>query len=326
MNWREGSLYHCLLLIFAGAGDLRRPHAVTEPISSDFDGTGIQDKVVWITGASQGIGEVLSKEFATHGAKLILSARRLSELERVRGTLSGSNAPDSIVLIPLDITAGEEVISEAVEKAEAAFGGNGIDIMVHNASAPRPQVAYSKIAEDSTKTSFAVNVIGTIALTKILAPKMAERGRGHFAVLSSVAGKVPAPGQSVYSATKFAVNGYFDTLRSEIGYTGVKVSLICPGPVKTDPTSTDDRQPLPRVTELIIRSIYYEMEETWIAQQPILSMLYLRQHFPLLASFVLQKLGPKRGEEVLDAGQNFSPLSGAKGRGVLEPATLPQAG
>ncbi|KAL3686183.1 hypothetical protein R1sor_004205 [Riccia sorocarpa] len=256
--------------------------------------TAFRDKVVWITGASQGIGEILAKEFASHGAKLILSARRLSELERVRGTLSGTYAPDAVFLLPLDIAAGEEVISEAVEKAEAAFGAKGVDIMVHNASAPRPQVAYSKIPEDSTKTSFAVNVIGTIALTKILAPKMVERGRGQFAVLSSVAGKVPAPGQSVYSATKFAVNGYFDTLRSEIGYTGVKVSLICPGPVKTDPASTDDRQPLPRVVELIMRSIYYKADETWIAQQPVLSFIYLRQHFPGLASVILQKLGPKR--------------------------------
>ncbi|KAG6554022.1 hypothetical protein Mapa_004942 [Marchantia paleacea] len=253
-----------------------------------------KDKVVWITGASQGIGEVLSKEFASHGAKLILSARRLPELERVKAPLSGLHAPSPVILLPLDVTASEDVIREAVEKAEAAFDGKGVDIMVHNASAARPQMGYSELSEEITKTSFAVNVIGVITLTRILAPKMAVRGRGQFAVLSSVAGKVGAPGQSVYSATKFALNGYFDSLRSEIGYTGVKVSLICPGPVKTDPTSSDARQPLHRVVELIMKSIFYKLDETWIAEQPILTMLYLRQHFPSITSFIMGKLGPKR--------------------------------
>ncbi|BBM99961.1 dehydrogenase/reductase SDR family member 7 [Marchantia polymorpha subsp. ruderalis] len=253
-----------------------------------------KDKVVWITGASQGIGETLSKEFASHGAKLILSARRLPELERVKASLSGLHAPSSVVLLPLDVTGSEDVLREAVEKAEASFDGKGVDIMVHNASAARPKHGYSEISEETTKTSFAVNVIGVITLTRILAPKMAQRGRGQFAVLSSVAAKIGAPGQSVYSASKSAQYAYFDAVRSEIGYTGVKVSLICPGPVKTDPTSSDPRQSLDRVVELIMKSIFHELDESWIAEQPILAMVYLRQHFPSIASFIMGKLGPKR--------------------------------
>ncbi|RZB53290.1 Dehydrogenase/reductase SDR family member 7 isoform A [Glycine soja] len=176
----------------------------------------IEDKVVWITGASRGIGEILAKQFASLGAKLIISARNEAELNRVRTQLKGKHAPDDVKILPLDLSSGEDSLRIAVEKAESFFPDSGVDYMVHNAAFERPKTSILDVTEEGLKATFDVNVLGTITLTKLLAPFMLKRGHGHFVVMSSAAGKTPAPGQAVYSASKYALNGYFHTLRSEV--------------------------------------------------------------------------------------------------------------
>ncbi|RVW70157.1 Dehydrogenase/reductase SDR family member 7 [Vitis vinifera] len=176
----------------------------------------IEDKVVWIT------GEVLAKQLAGLGAKLILSARNEVELERVKQQLRGivlnkkwEACTWEVEILPLDLAGGEDSLREAVEKAESFFSGAGVDYMIHNAAYERPKASAVDVTEESLKATLNVNVIGTISLTQLLAPFMLKRGRGHFVVMSSAAGKTPAPGQAVYSASKYALNGYFHTLRSE---------------------------------------------------------------------------------------------------------------
>ncbi|KAJ6975255.1 dehydrogenase/reductase SDR family member 7 isoform X1 [Populus alba x Populus x berolinensis] len=175
----------------------------------------IEDKVVWITGASRGIGEVLAKQLASLGAKLILSSRNEAELERVKNQLTGKHAPGEVKIIPLDLASGEEFLKEAVEKAESFFSGAGVDYMIHNAAYERPKSTALDVNEESLKATFNINVLGPISLTRLLASSMLSRGRGHFVVMSSAAGKTPTPGQAIYSASKFALNGYFHSLRSE---------------------------------------------------------------------------------------------------------------
>ncbi|XP_031478079.1 uncharacterized protein LOC116249091 isoform X2 [Nymphaea colorata] len=238
----------------------------------------VEDKVVWITGASRGIGEALAKQFASLGAKLILSARQESELERVKSELRGKHVPDGVKILPLDLTSGDESLREAVRQAESFFSPAGIDYMVHNAAYERPKTAVLDATSEALLATFNVNVFGTIALTRHLAPFMLKRGRGHFVVVSSAAGKNPSPGQAIYSASKYAVNGYFHTLRSELCQRGIKVTVVCPGPIDTSKSTgdasslgqsphTERRVLADRCAELIIVAATHGLKEAWISYQ-----------------------------------------------------------
>ncbi|KAG6508855.1 hypothetical protein ZIOFF_034237 [Zingiber officinale] len=197
----------------------------------------VEGKVVWITGASRGIGEILANQFAGLGAKVILSARNASELERVKSEIISNYPASSIEVLPLDLASGEESIKEAVKRAESLFSNAGVDFMVHNAAFERPKRKALDETEEGLRATMNINVLGTITLTSLLAPYMLERGRGHFVVMSSAAGKCPAPGQAIYSASKHALNGYFHSLRSELYDKGIKVTVVCPGPIETSKSS-----------------------------------------------------------------------------------------
>lgn len=257
----------------------------------------IQNKVVWIVGASQNIGEELAKEYARLGAKLILTSRRVNELERVKAGLRGAK----VVVLPGDITAGVEELKELVQKAEAAFDGSGIDIVVQNAACPRPKLSAVDFPDDVLQRTFDVNVLGVIRLTQLLLPGMLHRGKGHFVVVSSVAGIIPSPGQTVYCASKHALNGYFKSLRSEVLQRGVKVTITCPGPIDTPRAASESaeeglekRLPVRRCAELIVQAGAHDLMEAWISYQPILCLLYVMQYLPALGFYILNTIGPKR--------------------------------
>ncbi|KAK6137812.1 hypothetical protein DH2020_028437 [Rehmannia glutinosa] len=286
----------------------------------------IEDKVIWITGASRGIGEVLAKQLANLGAKLIISARNEVELQRVKKQLTGKHAPDEVMILPLDLTRGEEYLEEAVQKAESLFDGAGVDYVFHNAAYERPKSMALDVTEESLKVSYAgkeslisvmhatfdVNVLGPISLTRLLTPHMLKRGRGHFVVMSSAAGKAPAPGQAVYSASKFAVNGYFHTLRSE----GIKVTVVCPGPVKTSTSSeastsgqkgsSEKRVSSERCAELTIIAASHGLKEAWISYQPVLAVMYLVQYMPTVGYWLMDKIGEKRVAAAAQKGNTYS--------------------
>ncbi|CAH9072958.1 unnamed protein product [Cuscuta epithymum] len=276
----------------------------------------IEDKVIWITGASRGIGEVLSKQLASLGAKIILSARNEAELQRVRQQLSGKHAPNKVEVLPLDLTASEDVLRKAVEKAESFFDGSGVDYMFHNAAYERPKSTALDVTAESLKATFDVNVLGPISLTQLLAPYMLKRGRGHFVVMSSAAGKAPAPGQAVYSASKFALNGYFHTLRSELCTKGIKVTIVCPGPVKTSEIpeasilrvggATEKRVSSERCAELTIIAASHGLKEAWISYQPVLAVMYLVQYVPTIGYWLMDKIGAKRVEAAAQKGNTYS--------------------
>ncbi|CAM6033981.1 unnamed protein product [Sphagnum compactum] len=280
-----------LLLFFARAdGDFTLMSKGRTPTSA------VEDKVVWITGASQGIGEALAKEYACLGAKLILSSRRPFELERVKSELVGKHCPNGVVVLPLDIASDVTELKEAVMKAETAFVGAGVDVMVHNAASQRPNRPALEISDDMLKDNFEVNVLGPIRLTQLLLPRMLQRGKGEFLVVSSVAGIVPAPGQSLYAATKHAVNGYFHTLRSEVNQQGIKVTVVCPGPTNTSTLASPNPELISatRCAELILKAAAHGMREAWICRQPLLVFLYLMQYLPGIGFALADRVGPKR--------------------------------
>lgn len=182
--------------------------------------------VVWITGASSGIGEAVAKSFARRGALLVLSARREAELERVRDGLV--NATEHLIL-PLDL-ADSEAMSAAVQAVREHFGR--LDLMIHNGGiSQRSLVADTALAVD--RRIMEVNFFGTVALTKAVLPWMREQGGGRFVVITSLVGELPTPLRSVYSASKHALHGFFESLRAEEFDSGIRVTLVMPGFVRT---------------------------------------------------------------------------------------------
>ncbi|KAI3948380.1 hypothetical protein MKW92_044253 [Papaver armeniacum] len=276
----------------------------------------IEDKVFWITGASRGIGEILCKQLASLGAKLIISARNEAELERVKSQLVGKHAPDGVKVLPLDLTAGEESLKETVMTAESYYPANGVDYMIHNAAYERPKTSALDVTEESLKATLDVNVVGTITLTQLLAPLMVERGKGHFVVMSSAAGKTPAPGQAIYSASKYALNGYFHTLRSELCQKGIKVTVVCPGPIDTSngtgagtsaqKGSFGKRVSSERCAELTIIAATHGLKETWISDHPVLAIMYLVQYMPAIGYWIMDKVGGNRVRAAAEKGNTYS--------------------
>ncbi len=186
-----------------------------------------QDQVVWITGASGGIGEAIALELSGKGASLILSARREEELARVKAACA---APDRVALLPMDITDFDGLPAKAA--AAVALHGR-VDVLVNNAGVGM----WAKAEDTSLETDrriMDVDFFGPVALTKALLPHLLERGSGRIAVVTSVAAKLPMKRLSTYCAAKHALHGFFDTLRLELKGRGVGVTLLAPGFVKTD--------------------------------------------------------------------------------------------
>jgi len=185
----------------------------------------MKNKIVWITGASSGIGEAMAKELDQQGASVILSARREAELLRVQKTLTNPST-----IIPLDVTISEDIQS-AAEAAITAYGH--VDILINNAGISQ----RSKVMDTSMETTrrlFEVNVFGNLAVTKAILPHMLSRNSGNIVVISSVAGKLSTPMRSTYAATKHALHVWYDALWAELSHTGIGVNIICPGYIKTD--------------------------------------------------------------------------------------------
>ncbi len=189
-----------------------------------------KDQVVWITGASSGIGEAVACEMAEKGAKLILSARRAPELERVKKACVARGAgDDDVFVLTLDVT-DEAAMPAKVSEADAKWGR--IDMLFNNAG-----ISQRSLCVDTDMATyrqlFEVDVFGQIALTKQVLPLMIRRGSGHLAVTASVAGKIGAAKRTGYCAAKHAMMGFFDALRTEVTRNGIRVTTITPGYIRT---------------------------------------------------------------------------------------------
>jgi short-subunit dehydrogenase len=188
------------------------------------------DKVIWITGASSGIGKELTLALSNAGAKLIISSPHLDKLERVKELVLCSDC--SIRLLELDLSETDSH-SLIVSQALAAFGH--VDILINNAGiAMHGSVLETTLETD--RTVMDVNYFGTISLTKALLPFMIARNSGTIATVTSVSGLYGIPKGAAYSASKHALHGFFDSLRQEIHETAVKITLIIPGVIDTDIT------------------------------------------------------------------------------------------
>lgn len=190
----------------------------------------LQKKVVWITGASSGIGEALAYEFNKKGTLLILSARREEELLRVQSECE--NWEETVKILPLDLE-DTGALQKKAEDAMELFGS--IDMLINNGGISQRAFAVDSKMETIRKV-MEVNFFGTVAITKAVLPHMIAQKSGHIVVISSVMGKIGTKYRSVYAASKHALHGWFDCLRQEVYDHQIDVSLVCPGFVKTNVT------------------------------------------------------------------------------------------
>ena len=259
----------------------------------------IEKKVVWITGASSGIGEALAYEFNNKGIHLILSARRTEELERVKsGCL---NSDETVKILPLDLADADSIPQKAQEALEL-FGS--VDMLINNGGISQRAIAADASME-TIRQVMEVNFFGTVALTKAVLPGMIEQKSGHIVVISSVMGKFGTQFRSAYAASKHALHGWFDSLRQEVYQYNIDVTLVCPGYVKTNVTVnalTADGQKFNKMGEgqkkamspeefarKLFPKLVKKKEEVYIGGMEVLAV-YLKRWFPGLLNRLLRRV------------------------------------
>ncbi|XP_059209490.1 dehydrogenase/reductase SDR family member 7 isoform X2 [Centropristis striata] len=189
--------------------------------------------VVWVTGASSGIGEELAYQLARCGSRLILSARREDELNRVkRGCLESSDLQDEdIRVLPLDLL--ERTSHEGKTKAAIQYFGH-IDVLINNGGRSQRSLCM-ETSVDVYQALMELNYLGTVSVTKQVLPHMTQRGSGSIVTVSSIVGLAGAPLSTGYSASKHALQGFFNSLRTELtDYPNILISTVCPGPVQSN--------------------------------------------------------------------------------------------
>ena len=184
-----------------------------------------QPRTWLVTGCSSGLGRALCERLLERGTRVVCTARNVSALADLK-----NNYPDSAIVLPLDVcdpTAIQKAVNTALERT------GGIDVLVNNAGYGLVG-ALEEVDEQAIKAAFDANVYGAYRLIKALLPHMRKRGSGHILNISSMAGFVAGAGFCFYSATKFAVEGMSEALAAEVAPFGIKVTLIEPGPFRTD--------------------------------------------------------------------------------------------
>ncbi|TVR80705.1 MAG: SDR family oxidoreductase [Saprospirales bacterium] len=253
-------------------------------------------RVVWITGASGGIGEALAKWFAGKNWRVVISARRVGELNKVAEQLPEQA---NIMVLPLDVTQYDQ-FPELTQKVLDKFGR--IDCCILNAG-----ISHRSYIRDTNfevfKKMIDVNYLGSVAHALAVIPEFKKAGQGHFVVISSLMGKFSSPGRAGYSGSKHALHGFFDGLRME-EHPHTRVTMVCPGFVQTDVTAnalTADGSPQGTIDDTTAKGVPVEKAARIIGKAILKGKkeiafggfektgLYIKRFFPgLLDSLVLK--------------------------------------
>ncbi len=257
-----------------------------------------KNKVIWITGASSGVGEALVYAFNNEQAQLIISSHEPEELERVKNNCNFN--PENIFVLPFNLSEHDK-IPGLVDTVIKKF--NKIDILFNvGGISQRSSVKDTMIKVD--KRIMDINYFGTIILTKALLPEMIKNKSGHIAVMTSLAGKFGIPLRSAYAASKHALHGFFDTLRAEVYDDHIKITLFCPAYINTniaknaltkdgspqkhnDPGASKGTSP-DVFAQLALKSIKKGKEEV-ISGGKEKYGVYIKRFFPRLFSKIIRK-------------------------------------
>ncbi|KWW29448.1 MAG: short-chain dehydrogenase/reductase SDR [bacterium P3] len=259
-----------------------------------------QGRVVWITGASSGIGEAVAYRFAQEGARLIVSALEDEQLSHVAARCVQLGAPEAFVL-PCDLSRLDSLETLA-EQAWARFGR--IDILYNNAGISQRGTAVETEMSVIRKV-MDIDFYAPVILTKSILPRMIAQGGGQLAVTTSIAGCFGFPMRCAYSSAKHALYGFFETVQAENYKDNVRVTIVCPGRVRTNISlhalESDGRQhgkmdagqaggiSPEKAARKIVRAIYRRRREVLIGSTE-LTMAYIKRFFPGLCARLARKV------------------------------------
>lgn len=246
-------------------------------------------KTVWITGASSGIGEALAYEFSKKGYNLILSGRNTEELQRVQANCR----PGKTHIVAFSLEDFDSA-KRNVQQAMSFFGH--IDILINNGGISQRSLILDTDFEVDKKL-IEVDYLGTVALSKALLPHFVLRKSGQFVTVTSLMGKFGSPYRSGYCGAKHALHGFFDVLRMEHEKDNVYVTLICPGFVQTnvaknaltgdgsaqrkEDEATKNGMPVSEFASKAIKAIEARKFEVYIGRKEIFGVT-LKRLFPKL--------------------------------------------
>lgn len=243
--------------------------------------TNLANKVAVVTGASSGIGAATARELARNGAKIVLAARRIDRLgaEEEAITAAGGEA----LSVATDMTDPEQV-AYLIKAAESHFGR--VDILVNNAGAFWRQ-ALANTPPERLIHLVQVNLLGAMLATREVLPGMLERGQGSIITMGSVSGRVAM--EPVYSAGKYGLRGFSLALRRQLRGTGVNVSCIEPGNIRTDMTShVGGALPDPDLVARAVLSLIERPRREIVIPQKHYAIVWLEQAFPALADLAFR--------------------------------------
>jgi short-subunit dehydrogenase len=260
-----------------------------------------KNKVVWITGASSGIGEALVYELAKQKAIIVISSNQLVELDKVKQNCDKLQAECLVQF--LDVTNSDK-INIATTEIITKYGR--IDVLINNAGiSQRALVVETPIEVD--RKIMEINYFGSVMLTKAVLPYMIKQQSGYIAVTSSISGKFGFPLRSAYSAAKHALHGFFETLRSELYDHNIKVLIAFPGRVQTNISMhalTKDGTPhgkmdkgqstgitAEKCAKQYLSAIEKDKKEILIGSSELL-MVYIHKFFPRLFYKLARKIKP----------------------------------
>lgn len=209
--------------------------------------------LVWITGASSGIGRALAIEMARDGWRVAATARRAEALQALADEL-----PDGAVTpVPVDVTDADAVAA-AIDRIERELGPVDCAVLAAGTYTPTPLDSFDLKA---SRAMVEVNLMGVMHAVAALAPRFGERRTGHLVVVSSVAGYRGLPNAATYGATKAALINLTESLKFDLDRWGVKTQLVCPGFVRTPLTDKNDF-PMPFLMEVedAARRLYRGMQ------------------------------------------------------------------
>jgi dehydrogenase/reductase SDR family protein 7B len=258
--------------------------------------THFEGKVAWIIGASSGIGRELAIQLDRAGASLILSARNVEALEKLKAELSGSHH----TVLALDL---ETVSTRNSHYQQEITKVGRVDYLFNNGGISQRSVAFETPLEVDRKL-MEINYFGNIALAKMMTRIWQNEGGGHIVVISSIAGKFGFFLRSAYSAAKHALHGFYESLRLEEEKNNIKVTIVCPGKINT-PISTnainaagekhgvmDHNQETGMSVELcvskILKAVIAEKHEVLIGGEEIKAVL-VKRFFPRLFHKIIRK-------------------------------------
>ena len=240
-----------------------------------------------VTGASGGIGRAIAQGLHAQGAELVLSGRKVEQLEQLRTQL-GERAE----VVPADL-------ADAADVERMAELAKGVDVLVANAALPASGELESFSAEQIDR-ALDVNLRAPIHMARAAAPEMVQRGAGHLVFISSMSGKITTPGQSLYSATKYGLRGFAFSLGGDLRGTGVGVTTVFPGLISDAGMFADTGLEVPRgtgtrtpeqVAKAVIRGIRTDRAEIDVAPFFERTSARINGVAPSLVAAVARRLG-----------------------------------